>query len=361
MTSQKERRPKMYKGKINQKRIISNEYVNTLEIYEHYIAIDWSKRTMAIARLTKMMREPKVIEVRSDVYDLKAYLKSLKGKKILTIEETTTSQWLYVELQGYADKVLICDPYRNRLLSDGSKNDKIDAIKLCLLLRNGLLKEVYHSLENRYRLRQQVSDYEDLVKSGVRLKNQLSAIFRANGDEEIKDLVTKRIIARIGQNINLYEQQKEEYESIFNQEYQKDKDINRLRSVNGIGFIRAVIIVSTVVDARRFENDGQYLSYCGLIKHEKLSGGRSYGRRSPRYCRRLKSVYKSAAQTVINSKDNSLKQYYKYLIDKGVSEDRSRNALARKIARITYGILKTKTNYKPYIWRENKAKEVNSK
>lgn len=351
----------MINGKINQKEPIINDYVDTIESYEHYIALDWSRRTMAIARLTKMTKSPKVIEVNSDIYDLKAYLRNLRGKKILTIEETTSSQWLYVELQGYADKILICDPYRNRLLSEGSKNDKIDAVKLCLLLKNGLLKEVYHSLEKQYKLRQQVSDYEDLVKSGVRLKNQLSAIYRANGDEEIKDTVTKRIITRIEQNIGLYEQQKEEYERIFSQEYRKDKDINRLRSVNGIGPIRAVMIVATVVDARRFESDGQYLSYCGLIKHEKLSGGRSYGRRSPRYCRRLKSVYKSAAQTVINSKDNSLKQYHNYLIDKGISEDKCRNALARKIARITYGILKTKTNYKPYIWRENITKEIINK
>jgi hypothetical protein len=104
---------------------------------------------------------------------------SIKGKKILTIEETTSSHWLYVEFLDCVDKILICDPYRNTLLSEGAKNDKIDAGKLCLLLRSGLLKEVYHSLNEDYKIRKLVSAYEDLVKAGVRVKNQKSAIYRA--------------------------------------------------------------------------------------------------------------------------------------------------------------------------------------
>jgi len=46
------------------------------------------------------------------------------------------------------------------LLSEGPQNDKIDAVKLCQLLRAGLLKEIYHSLEEDYHLRKLVSAYE---------------------------------------------------------------------------------------------------------------------------------------------------------------------------------------------------------
>ena len=100
---------------------------------------------------------------------LKAYFSNLKGRKIVTIEETTSTHWLYIELYKYVDKILICDPYRNKLLSDGAKTDKLDAGKLSLLLRGGLLKEVYHSLDRTYELRQLVGDYEQLVKFGVRI------------------------------------------------------------------------------------------------------------------------------------------------------------------------------------------------
>lgn len=79
---------------------------------------------MAIARMTKKSNKITAIDVPSDIVDLKVYLINLRGTKILTIEETTTTQWLYTELKKYVDKILICDPLRNRLLSEGPKTDK---------------------------------------------------------------------------------------------------------------------------------------------------------------------------------------------------------------------------------------------
>ena len=142
------------------------------KLYDHYIAVDWALTNMAIARMTAKSNKITVVDVPSDVEELKAYLKNLKGTKILTIEETTTSQWLYTELKDFVDKLVICDPYRNKLLSEGPKNDKIDAAKLVQLLKADLLKEVYHSGEKFLSLRKVVSAYSDLVAAGVRLKNQ---------------------------------------------------------------------------------------------------------------------------------------------------------------------------------------------
>ena len=48
--------------------------------------------------------------------------------------------------------------------------------------------------------------------------------------------------------------------------------------------IDAVKIVARVVTPYRFSDNGHYLSYTGLIKHEKISGDRSYGKKYPRYC-----------------------------------------------------------------------------
>jgi hypothetical protein len=139
-------------------------------IYDHYIAIDWSIENMAIARMTKKSNKITAIDVPSDIEDLQVYLKNLRGTKILAIEETTTSQWLYTELKEYVDRLFICDPNRNKLLNEGPKTDKIDASKLVQLLKAGLMKEVYHSTDKFLYLRRIVSGYEDLVKAGVRLK-----------------------------------------------------------------------------------------------------------------------------------------------------------------------------------------------
>ncbi len=149
--------------------------------YEHYIAVDWSSRNMAIARMTGKTNKISVVDVASEVGELKVYLRNLRGSKVLTLEETTTSQWLYTELKGEVDRLVICDPVRNHLLSEGAKTDKIDASKLVQLLRSNLLKEVYHSSEEFLGLRRPVSGYEDVVRAGVRLKNQRYSLFRACG------------------------------------------------------------------------------------------------------------------------------------------------------------------------------------
>lgn len=331
-----------------------NSYPNFLEQYDHYIAIDWSMINMSIARLTKNMNQPKVIDVPTNLSDLKDYLSNLKGEKILTIEETTTSQWLYVELFAYVDKIVICDPYRNRLLSEGPKNDKIDAAKLSLLLKNGLLREVYHTTNSLYELRMLVSAYNDLVGAGVRLQNQKSAIYRAENKSHKKDKIITRnkiknfILTQIDGDIENYHNKKEQYEEEFEGIIIREKTLRNLRTIPGIGTISCVTILAHVIDARRFKKANNYLSYCGLVKHEKFSGGRSYGNRVPRYSRRLKSVYRSAALRSI-CYNNPIKDYYDYLInEKNLTDQKARNLVARYIAKISLAIIKNGNKYKPY-------------
>ncbi len=72
------------------------------EIYKHYIALDWSKVNFALASIRDTGTKYKVVEHPADLKLLKQCLKQLPGKKILTIEETTTAQWLYVELKQSA-------------------------------------------------------------------------------------------------------------------------------------------------------------------------------------------------------------------------------------------------------------------
>ena len=109
--------------------------------------------------------------------------------------------------------------------------------------------------------------------------------------------------------------------------------------------------MATVIDAHRFPKSGNYLSYCGLVKLDKISGMRSYGKRKPRYSRSLKSVYKIAALAAIVG-NNPIREYYDFLINKGISQHNARHAVARYIARISYGILKSGEKYQPYRWRE---------
>lgn len=318
-----------------------------LEDFDHFVAIEWSLRTMAIAHIGRRRREPEVFERPSNMKALKKYLSSLKGCTIITFEETTTAQWLYVELQECVERVLVCNPRHNRLLCQGPKTDKIDAAKLCLLLRASLLREVFHTMNDLFALRLLVSAYQDLIQAGVRALNQKKALERGHGD---RSRHAAFILQYLDKSIELYKQTKQQYEAQFESWCRRNRALKMLLAVAGIGIISAVTILAVVIDAHRFRKSNHYLSYCGLVKHEKLSGGRSYGRRKATYNHALKGVYKMAALSAISG-NNPIREYYDHVIASGVAEHNARHALARYLARITYGILKTGTPYEPYRWR----------
>lgn len=324
-------------------------------VFDHYIAVDWSAKNMAIARMTKKSNKITVIDVPSNISELQTYLENLKGAKMLAIEETTTSQRLYTELSDYVNKLIICDPHRNKLLSEGAKTDKIDAAKLVQLLKAGLMKEIYHSADKFLYLRRLVSGYDDLVKSGVRLKNQKYSLLRACGKNgyEKKDITLESqedqyVIECLDRQIEAYEKEKKGYESEFEKLARKYSEIRNQKSIPGIGIIGAVKIVSRVVTPYRFADKGHYLSYAGLIKLEQTSGGRSYGKKSPRFCRQLKSVYKSGVLAAIGN-NNPINDYYDYLVkEKGYPAYNARNKTCRRLATLSLGVFKSGKNYQPY-------------
>lgn len=321
------------------------------EQYDHYVAVDWSERNMAIARLTPKMSEPRVTDVPTDISELKLYLRGLAGRTILTFEETTTAQWLYTELGGEVDRLLVCNPHRNRLLGEGPKSDPIDAKKLVRLLRAGMLKEVYHGHGEHVELRRLVSGYQDVVRAGVRLQNQRKALLRACGrsgpSKEKLGPESAFVLTGLDRRIKEYEEEKGRYEERFAAAAKRHSAIRYQMGIPGIGPIHSVMIVARVVDAARFPDKGHYWSYCGLIKHDRVSGGRSYGKQRPRYSRDLKCAYKVAAWTALRGQ-NEMGGYYEYLMrEKNVSERDARHAVARRIAQLSLGVLRSGKPYRP--------------
>jgi transposase len=316
--------------------------------YSHYIALDWSKENMAIAILSEGQKRPKVEDVKSDIRQLKRRLINLDGPKILTFEETTSSRWLHRQVKDLVDRVLVCDPYKNHLLTSGAKTDKLDAEKLALLLKADCLSEVYQPDAKVAELRTLISGYEDLIKRGVRAKNQRSAVLMAAGldaDTEAADESSRFVLSGLENTIEQYELERKRYYKEFERLAKKFTLVRWLTEIPGIGVIGAVKIYAIVGDGARFKHRNNFLAYSGLVRLEKLSGGRSYGSRKPRSRRALKAVFKTAALAAI-AHDGSFNDYYHYLItEKRYPDHQARHAVARKIATAVYGVMKNKKKY----------------
>ncbi len=353
--------------KINKKECAGKpmRYVEA-EYYNHYVAIDWSSTIMSVAKMSSNSSYPQIVkELPATIKSIKDYLKKLSGKIILTIEETTGAQWLYVELKDFVEKIIICDPYRNSLLREGPKNDPKDAAELCRLLRAGMLKEVYHSNDENYKIRKLASSYNDLIKAGVRAKNQLSAIYRGfcldykKETFNVKDDMAIFVIEEKQRYLELYEKERKEYIKIFRKLKKKNSIINYLTGIGGIDIINAVKIFSVVIDANRFPTKYKYYSYCGLVKYKMESGGKLYGKKDTKYNRILKGVYKTATLAALRG-HNDIREYYEVLLKEGYAEKESKNIITRYIAKSTLAMMKNNTKYKPYSWRvktENKTSQ----
>lgn len=327
------------------------------ETYNHYIAIDWAQRTVSLANMTAYSEKPKTRELTPNIKEIKKILNNLKGSKILTFEETTGSHWLYVELIDEVDRLIVCNPYKNRLLSDGPKTDKIDAGKLCELLRSNLLKEVYHSLNEDYHIRKLVSGYNDLVKAGVRVMNQRSALYRSEGLRYKIDKIDKSknyshfVESQQLSSIEHYNNNKKLYEKIFRQIRRQNPIVKNLSEISGLETKTAVKIYGIVIDATRFETKYKYWAYCGLVYHLRESGKKIYGRKKPKHSRELKSIYKGAVVAALRGR-NDIREYFEYMREKGISVKDARNQIARYIAKVTYAMMKSGKPYKPYSWRD---------
>lgn len=319
-------------------------------MFDHYIGLEWAQKNMVLARITRHSSGVKIVLSQdSNIATLKDCLRRFNGKKILTFEESTPAQWLYTELRECVDEIIVCDPYRNSLLKEGPKTDKIDASKLATLLKGGFLKPVFHTDSEFIFLHKLVSGYEDLVRQGVQLKNQRTAMMRAQGkhssDRTVEETQAIFVLNNLDKRVELFEIQKNLYEKQFSQIIDSQPMLNHLTSIPGIGKIGAVKIAAIVVDAKRFSSKHHFLSYCGLVKHDRMSGGRSYGKRTPRHSRALKGVFKTGALSCLKGQQEEhkiLKDYYEYLITKkNYPEYRARHSLARRIAVIALGVMKS--------------------
>lgn len=285
------------------------------------------------------------------------YIRSKEGKKKLALEECELSQWLYEILHQEVDELIVCDPVANREYKK-AKTDKIDARKLAKLLRGDFLTPVYHDGSEREKFRGIVSAYQDLVEEAVRLKNRYKSLHRKEGrlitgsvlynDENLLDGFERSDFRFIGERVyhllQYMEAKREEYVLEIIRRSKKFKEIKHLKSLPGIGDIQAAKIVSQVIDPERFPNKYKYYSYCGLVRHQRMSGGKRYGSKKIWGNRVLKCVYKMAAESALKG-TSGLRRYYDQLRSKGINHKDAKNGVSRKIAAISLSVWKQGRKY----------------
>lgn len=109
-----------------------------------YIGMDVHQATIVIVVLDQAGKRVMETIIETRAWTIVQFLRGLEGSLYVTFEEGTYADWLYDLLTPYVEKLVVCDPRKNKLLPAGHKSDKADARKLAEWLRRGELSPVYH-------------------------------------------------------------------------------------------------------------------------------------------------------------------------------------------------------------------------
>jgi len=300
--------------------------------------------------------------------DITCFLQTIPGKKVITFEETNLSRWMYQLIKPHVDKVIVCNPGRNTFTKSGPKTDGIDATHLAHLLLSGYLHPVYHGDDPREHFRDLVSGYKDLIQDLVRQKNRYKALYRGDGiklpkgkraykEGSPKQLSQDKafVSCQVKDRIEHIESQREDCLKKMKKRSDSFKEKKILLSIPGIGEIHAATIIAAMVTPWRFSNKYKLWSYAGLVKHNLLSDGTSYGKRRAQGNRTLKSVYRTAGHAVLRSKKSGLRAYYDYLRkEKNKGHYEAYNAICREVASLTRSLWKKGVKYQDRTYRKAK-------
>jgi transposase len=335
---------------------------------DYYVGLDVHKASICIAVLNadgKLVMESIIATSAATVLD---FLKGLRRQVEVTFEEGTHAAWLYDVLKTTKAKVIVCNPRKNRLLSDGNKSDKVDARKLAQLLRAGLLSPVYHGEHGVRDLKELVRSYEYLVEDSTRVMNRIKALYRSRAIacagtdvyklkqreawlEKLPEAGVRARAAGLYSELDHLAGLRREARQAMLVESRRHAASKILCQIPTLGTVRIAQLIAAVATPHRFRSKRQFWSYCGLAVRTRSSadyhfdGGnvRRMGKAATRgltqdYNRMLKHVFKSAALTA--SRYEPFKSCYAGLLCRGLRPELARVTVARKIAAITLAVWK---------------------
>src|ERR1700721_4561246 len=141
----------------------------------YYIGLDVHKKTISYCvkdAAGKIHREGKMGSTRRE---LDVWIRTLPQPRMIAMEATIFTGWIYDHLLPHAEKVKVAHPLMLRAIAAAKKkNDRIDARKIADCLRCDFLPESYMA-STQIRERRRTLRYRNLlVRQAVRMKNKIA-------------------------------------------------------------------------------------------------------------------------------------------------------------------------------------------
>jgi transposase len=244
-----------------------------------------------------------------------------------------------------------------------AKNDKIDAHKIAVLLRGGMLPQAYvypaqmratrdllrrriHLVRHRAEFLahvQQTNSQYNLPEIGKKLAYKAN---RAGVAERFPEPAVQKSIALDLTLIDTYDHLVTDLELdlVNTAKAHEAQTFYRRRSSPGVGKILALVLLYEIQDIHRFPRVQEFVSYCRLVKCAKESAGKRYGTSGKKIGNAsLKWAFSEAA--VLFLRNNPAGQKYLARLERKHGKGKALTVLAHKLARAVYYMLKRDTAF----------------
>jgi transposase len=248
--------------------------------------------------------------------------------------------------------------YMKAIHGGKAKNDRIDAQKIAVLLRGGMLPQAYvypsemratrdllrrriHFMRKRAELLthvQQTNSQYNLPEIGKKIA------YKANRDGVAERFPNPAVQKSIEVDLALighYDHLLRDVElAVLKTAKQHDAHtLYLLRTVPGIGEILSLVLLYEIHHIERFPRVQDFVSYCRLVKCAKESAGKRYGTSGTKIGNAyLKWAFSEAA--VLFLRNNPAGQNYLARLEKKHGQGKALTVLAHKLARAVYDMLK---------------------
>src|SRR5438034_6170577 len=327
--------------------------------HPHYCGIDLHARTMYLCILNQAGA---IVLHRNMKADSDSFLKAIapfRDQIVVAVECIFSWYWLadLCAREGIAF-VLGHALYMKAIHGGKAKNDKIDAQKIAVLLRGGMLPQAYvypaemRATRDLLRRRMHLARKRGELLAHVQNTNSqynLPAIGKKIASKANRDGVAERFADPAVQKsievdlalITYYDELLRDLELTI-VKTAKHHDANTLyllQTVPGIGKILSLVLLYEMHDIKRFPRVQDFVSYCRLVKCAKESVGKHYGYAGTKIGNaHLKWAFSEAA--VLCLRANPAAQRYLTRLATKHGKAKALTILAHKLPRAVYYMLR---------------------
>jgi transposase len=253
--------------------------------------------------------------------------------------------------------------YMKAIHGGKAKNDRIDAHKIAVLLRGGMLPQAYVYPADMRATRDLLRRRMHLMRKRAELLTHIhntnsqynlpeigkKIAYKANRDgvaERFRDPAVQKSIEVDLALLGHYDHLLRDMELCILKAARENhaNTLYLLRTVPGIGEILSLVLLYEIHDIDRFPRVQDFVSYCRLVKCSKESAGKRYGTSGAKIGNAyLKWAFSEAA--VLFLRDNPAGQKYLARLEKKHGKGKALTVLAHKLARAVYYMLTRKVAF----------------